>query len=121
MADILLIDDEDTFRRALSMVLTRAGHRVQEARDGAEAIKLYLQAVPDLVITDLIMPDKEGVETIIALRELNPSLRIIAMSGADACGDYLKIARKLGARRTFSKPFHGSEIIEGVESLLAAA
>ncbi|MCH8809524.1 MAG: response regulator, partial [Proteobacteria bacterium] len=81
MARILIIDDEDELRSMLRQMLEQAGHEVTEAVNGAEGIRLYEQDRPDLIITDIIMPEKEGVETIIALRRADPDLPIIAISG----------------------------------------
>ena len=121
MARILIIDDEDELRSMLRQMLEQAGHEVTEAVNGAEGIKLYEQDRPDLVITDIIMPEKEGVETIIALRRADPDLPIIAISGGGRlqATDFLTMARKLGARRTLSKPFRRDQLLEAVDECLA--
>ncbi len=121
MARILIIDDEDELRSMLRQMLEQAGHEITEAVNGAEGIQLYEQDRPDLIITDIIMPEKEGVETIIALRRADPDLPIIAISGGgrlDAT-DFLAMARKLGARRTLSKPFRRDQLLEAVGECLA--
>ncbi len=121
MARILIIDDEDELRSMLRRMLEQAGHQVTEAVNGAEGIKLYEQDRPDLIITDIIMPEKEGVETIIALRRADPDLPIIAISGGGRLEttDFLTMARKLGARRTLSKPFRRDQLLEAVGACLA--
>ena len=121
MARILIIDDEDELRSMLRRMLEQAGHQVTEAVNGAEGIQLYEQDAHDLIITDIIMPEKEGVETIIALRRADPDLPIIAISGGgrlDAT-DFLTMTKKLGARRTLSKPFRRDQLLEAVGECLA--
>ena len=121
MARILIIDDEDELRSMLRQMLEPAGHQVTEAVNGAEGIQLYEQDAHDLIITDIIMPEKEGVETIIALRRADPDLPIIAISGGgrlDAT-DFLTMTKNLGARRTLSKPFRRDQFLEAVGECLA--
>jgi CheY-like chemotaxis protein len=120
MSRILVVDDDETFRRLLCQTLLGAGHQVLAAADGSVALNLYRRQPVDLVITDLIMPEKEGIETIVELRRLQPNLKIIAMSGGGYlhCADYLQIARRLGANKTLAKPFTAHEVIEAVASLL---
>jgi CheY-like chemotaxis protein len=121
MSRILVVDDDETFRRPLCQTLRCADHEVQAAADGSAALELFRQQPVDLVITDLVMPEKEGIDTILELRRLQPDLKIIAMSGGGYthCTDYLQIARRLGANRTLAKPFTAQEVIEAVTSLLA--
>ncbi|MCH8036471.1 MAG: response regulator [Proteobacteria bacterium] len=121
MARILIIDDEDELRSMLRRMLEQAGHEVTEAVNGAEGIELYERDRPDLIITDIIMPEKEGVETIIALRRADPDLPIIAISGGGRleATDFLTMARKLGARRTLAKPFRRDQLLEAVDECLA--
>lgn len=121
MAKILLVDDEDAFRRVARLSLQRAGYEVFEARNGSEAIRCYSKVQPDLVITDLIMPEKEGLETIQELRQLHSEARIIAISGGGRLDpmDYLPVAKKFGANYTLAKPFLHHELIKAIESVLA--
>ncbi len=121
MARILIIDDEDELRSMLRQMLEPAGHQVTEAVNGAEGIQLDEQDTHDLIITDIIMPEKEGVETIIALRRADPDLPIIAISGGGRleATDFLTMAKKLGARRTLSKPFRRDQLLEAVGDCLA--
>ncbi len=121
MVRILIIDDEDELRSMLRQMLEQASYEVTEAVNGAEGIQLYEQDTHDLIITDIIMPEKEGVETIIALRRADPDLPIIAISGGgrlDAT-DFLTMTKKLGARRTLSKPFRRDQLLEAVGECLA--
>jgi CheY-like chemotaxis protein len=123
VARILVIDDEDELRSMLRQMLEHAGHEVAEAVNGAAGIEIYERDAPDLIITDIIMPEKEGVETIIALRRADPALPIIAISGGgrlDAT-DFLTMAKKLGARHTLTKPFRRDQLLEAVGECLASA
>lgn len=120
MANILLIDDDATVRHALKQVLERAGHQVEEAADGIIGVAKFTASRPDLVITDIIMPNQEGIETIIELRRLAPDVAIIAMSGGGRTGnrDFLAMAEKLGAAKMMAKPFRPKELVEAVAQLL---
>jgi CheY-like chemotaxis protein len=122
MATILLVDDDQPFRTMLAQVLTRAGYEVREACNGNEAVRLYLSNHTDLVITDLIMPDKEGLETIRDIRHANPAARIIAMSGGGPNGfvNYLRVASVFGAHMVLDKPFSHHEVLSAVSQTLAA-
>ena len=122
MKRILLVDDNESFRRSLGVVLQRAGYEVQSAADGSAALELYHQQPTDLVITDLIMPGKEGLETIVELHRLEPQLKIVAISGGGrmAQEDYLPMSRHLGAAATLVKPFSPQEMLELVAKLLRA-
>ncbi len=121
MQRILIIDDDEQVRDLLSEILGRAGYEVLAASNGAEGLRLYRAQPADLVITDLIMPEKEGMETIIALRKDFPKVRIIAVSGGGRSGaiSYLPIAKSLGAARTVAKPFSKQEILDAVRETLA--
>lgn len=123
MSKILLADDEDVFATMLQRSLTLFGHEVIRARDGREALRIYDPALVELVITDLIMPDMEGVELIIALRKLRPDVKVIAMSGGGRNHPqaYLQIAEKIGALRTLAKPFPITALVAAVEECLKAA
>jgi len=101
-----LIDDEPQPRKLFIQKLVGRGYAIIEASDGNEGIKRYRENKPDLVITDLVMPEKEGIEMITELKKDDPNLKIIAISGGgrNDPGTYLQIAKKLGAARTFLKP-----------------
>lgn len=120
MKQILVIDDERQVRAMLRLALERTGYAVVEASDGKEGIRLYREKLCDLIITDLIMPEKEGIEIIRELKQEFPDIKIIAMSGGGLVSpdNYLYIAGKLGARRTFAKPVDRGELLNAVEELL---
>ena len=121
MKRILIVDDDEPFRRILRETLRLAGYVVTTAENGAVALRLFRQEPVDLVMTDLIMPEKEGIETILELLRLQVDLKIIAMSGGGCreAGDYLPIARHLGASEVLTKPFTAQDLMEAVETLLA--
>ncbi len=118
MKHILVIDEDDDllFSRVLAQLLEGCGYKVTLAHSGEEGIKLCRKERPDLVITDLIMPAKNGLETIAELQSEFPDLKFIAISGGDFQG--LFQARKLGARHTFVKPFDTEELLETIEEEL---
>ncbi|MCM3870341.1 MAG: response regulator [Pyrinomonadaceae bacterium] len=120
MARILIVDDDDQFRTMLTAVLVRAGYEVQEATDGGQAIKLYGASPTDLVITDLVMPGKEGLEMIVEFKQLYPEAKLIAISGGGRGGsqDYLTMAKAFGAQRVLAKPFSNREILELISQVL---
>jgi CheY-like chemotaxis protein len=120
VARILIIDDEDQPRRMLQQVLIRVGYEVVEARDGNEGLQLFRASPTDLIITDILMPEKEGLETIIDLRREFPAVKIIAISGGGRTGNlnFLEVAKRLGAQRTLQKPFELQEMIAAVRELL---
>ena len=118
---ILLIDDEYQFCQLFVQKLAGSRFEIILASDGKEGIKIYREKLPDLVITDLIMPEKEGIETIIELKKEFPDVKIIAISGGGHCGPqgYLEIAERLGVERTFSKPIDWQELTKTMKALLA--
>jgi len=120
MPGILIVDDEKDLREMLKISLIRRKFVVYEAENGKEAITHFKPSITDLVITDLIMPDEDGLKVIIKLRELKPSVKIIAISGGGKAGpgSYLNLAKALGADAIFSKPFSINELIAKIEELL---
>ena len=118
MARILVIDDEPDMRAMLEKFLKSAGHEVILAADGREGVKKYRTSPADLVITDLYMPNQEGLETIGELRRRFPEVAIIAMSGKAAALTMLSIAQKFGAVGMLHKPFAADELIAAVEKAL---
>src|SRR5262245_51768906 len=123
MAVVLVIEDDDHLRGLLREVLQRAGHTVEDAPNGAAGLKRFIARPADVVVTDIIMPEKEGLETIIELKRDHPSVKIIAISGGGARLDaqYLPSAKALGADCTIEKPFEPREVIEAVSGLLREA
>lgn len=123
MPVVLVIEDDDHLRGMLREVLERAGYAVEDAPNGAAGLKRFAQRPADVVVTDIIMPEKEGLETIMELKRDHPGVKIIAISGGGARLDaqYLPSARALGADCTIEKPFEPREVIEAVGGLLAGA
>jgi CheY-like chemotaxis protein len=121
MSRILVIDNDPLVRNALRAVLEREGHQVHEAPSGVEGVRDFQKYAPDLVITDIVMPGKDGLDTIRELLELLPHLKIIAMTGSDPGNrhGYLKLAGDLGAAGTFTKPFDVKALTETVQELLS--
>ena len=120
MARILIIDDDVQILDMLRQTLELKGYEVVDATNGKEGIRLYRENPADLIITDIIMPDKEGIETIIELKRDFPDVKIIAISGGGRIGPegYLSMAKKLGARYTFSKPVKREELLAAVRELI---
>lgn len=118
---ILVIDDEQPIRLQVRTSLELEGFIVHEAANGNEGLARIAAAVPDVVITDILMPDKEGIETIIELRRCYPAIRIIAISGGGRTGnkDFLRTAQHLGADRTLAKPFALADLLKLVREVLA--
>lgn len=118
---VLVVDDDASIRRTLEITLNRAGYAVTQARNGAEAVRLWRDLGTDLVILDLFMDEKDGIETIVELRAHSPGIRIIAMSGGGKDRkrmDLLKDAKLLGAVQTIEKPFSPEQMLAVVARLL---
>jgi DNA-binding response OmpR family regulator len=120
MASALIVDDQDLVRQMLRLALESQGLEVRVAGDGDEALRLYREAPADVVVTDIVMPNKEGIETIFELRRSAPDVKIIAMSGTGAI-DFLDMARKLGADHVLRKPFEMRKLVALVQGCLGAA
>ncbi|MFZ5758490.1 MAG: response regulator [Thermodesulfobacteriota bacterium] len=121
MAKILVVDDEDQIQGLLKRLLGSLGHTVITADNGAVGLKLLSQERFDLVITDIFMPEKEGLETIMEIRRDFPAVKVIAMSGGDSSGcDYLPLTRPLGANGCLNKPFSQQDIVGLVQEVLGA-
>lgn len=120
MKRILVIDDDNDFRKMLCSKLTKSGYEVVEAENGVEGIKRFSEQEVNLVVTDIIMPEKEGMETIMELKNLDPALKIIAVSGGgrSAPEDYLNISEYFGAIKSFRKPFSLAEFVKIVDNLI---
>lgn len=120
MGRILIIDDEEQIRGMLSAALERAGYTVVEAINGKDGLRKYREAPADLVITDIIMPDQEGLETIKTLRKEYPQAKIFTISGADEVlkMNVLDVAQRLGSLRSFKKPFDLNEVVAAVREVV---
>ena len=120
MALILLIEDDHNLRSVLVMALEKSGHEVVEAPNGKIGMKEFRKRPADLVITDIIMPEKDGIETIMTLKKEFPDVKIIAISGGGRgpADLYIKQAEILGATRGLTKPFTVSELLDAVGEVL---
>ncbi|MDA8142231.1 MAG: response regulator [Desulfobacteraceae bacterium] len=125
MKKVLIIEDDDFVQKMLKQTFERAGYEVAMAGNGAAGLKLYDSKLSllepfDVVITDLIMPEMEGIETITKLRKSNPGVKIIAISGGgrNKPEDYLHLAQKLGAACTFTKPVDRDALLKKVSELV---
>lgn len=120
MARILLIDDDPQDRRLISRVLQGDGHEVLEAPHGQAGVRIFLEHPADLVITDLLMPEKDGLETIAELRRSAKGIKILAITGAVPGGplDFREHARALGAQAALAKPFTPDQLREAMRKLL---
>ena len=124
MTKVLIIEDDADQRAMLREVLERSGFDVADAADGNAGLALQRRSPADVVITDLLMPDKEGIETIMELRKLYPSTKIIAITGYGSRhkdADYLLVAREVGANATLKKPFSPAQLIVAVREVLEAS
>jgi len=120
MESILIIDDEPQIRSMIRLILERAGYSAMEAADGVEGIRRFRENPVNLIITDLIMPNKDGIGMIIELKKEFPDAKIIAMSGGglNRPEGYLRGAQKLGAACTLSKPINRQELLRVVKDTL---
>ena len=120
MPGVLIVEDDKELREMLKMSLLRRHFTVLEAENGKEAITHFKPALTDLVVTDLIMPEEDGLKVVIKLRELKPSIKIIAISGGGKVGpgSYLNLAKALGADAIYSKPFSINDLTTKIEQLL---
>ncbi len=117
---ILVIDDDDQFRGYLRELLESKGFLVHEAENGELGVSAYEQFGPDLVLTDIIMPEKEGLELIKELKRLDPCARIIAMTGGGNygfCNNYVQLAKILGAITTLVKPFQAEVLFKTIQEM----
>lgn len=121
MARILVIDDEEEIRDMLTRILEAAGHETVVAPNGEVGTTMYRENPTDLIITDIIMPGKQGMETIMDLRMEFPQVKIIAMSGGgNRIGpySYLMLAKQCGAQRVFNKPLRKNELLAAISELV---
>jgi CheY-like chemotaxis protein len=120
MKKVLVIDDDALVRDTIVRILERKGHTVLVAADGVRGLRMFDREQPDLVITDIIMPEKEGLETIREIRGKRPDVKIIAISGGARIGnmDFLRMAGELGASEIIPKPFDPVDLINLVSRCL---
>jgi len=121
MALIMIVDDDTHIQLALRQIVESAGHRVIDASNGQDAIDLFAEFHPDLVVTDIFMPHTDGIETIRAIRGLSPGAKIIAISGGYIGGgwNYLESVVVLGADLALQKPFTSSQLLSAIDRLLS--
>lgn len=122
MPSVLVVDDEDQIRQLIRETLEQAGYEVQEASDGKQGLERYRAKPADLVIMDILMPDQDGLESIMTLRREFPTSRVIAITGgSDMIGilNFLDVAKMLGARRTLQKPFDMQTLLDAAQSELS--
>jgi CheY-like chemotaxis protein len=123
MQRILLVDDDEALRKMLGMKLVMMGYAIAEAANGKEALAAQQREPADLILTDLIMPEKEGIETIGEFRKKYPKAKIIAMSGGSrvSAAENLKMARLIGADLALAKPFSNQALAEAIAAVLPKA
>ena len=117
---ILLVDDDQQFREYMREMLMDQNYDVIEAVNGEVGLEKFNASKPDLVITDIVMPEKEGIELILTLRNIDPSIPIIAVSGGNLgnADSYLNMAEKLGVNATLTKPFSMDDILSELSRLM---
>ena len=123
MARMLVIDDDPSVRSLVSGLLEACGHSVVVAENGRAGMRAFEKDRIDLVVTDIVMPEQEGIATISAIRRLSPTVPILAISGSNTVGrygDYLQAAEVLGASATLPKPLRPDDLIETIDRLLGA-
>lgn len=120
MANVLVIEDDPDIRRLIGGYIAGAGHTVIEGSDGRSGLLEFRRAHVDVVITDIFMPDQDGIETIRIFKKLRPEVKIIAISGSFSDLHYLDAAKKLGADRAMGKPFRRQDILTLISECLTA-
>jgi DNA-binding NtrC family response regulator len=120
---VLVIDDDDGVVATLEWLLESEGSQIAVARDGTEGIAAYGKTLPDLVITDIIMPNETGIAVITSIKRINPAAKIIAISGGGRIGNmnFLEVAKEIGASTIVAKPFDAEELLGAVRSMLPTA
>jgi len=121
MKKILVIDDDEFVNGMIVQLLSEAGYEVEGAQDGNSGLKILESKQFDLIVTDIVMPEKEGIETIIAIRSMNKTLPIIAISGGGKIDpqQYLRMAQHFGADYTFQKPFDREHFLAAIQERLS--
>ncbi len=122
MARILIVDDDEAIRDSMGLVLERMNYEVVLAENGDAAVRCYSSARPDIVITDLLLPVKDGIEIIRDIRRIDPEARIVAMSGGGESAEsrLLALTKEFGAVETLSKPFRMAQLVAVIERALKA-
>ena len=115
---VLIIEDDGELRGVLEDVLASAGYEVRTAKDGVEGMDMFDEVVPDVVVTDLFMPRKDGIEVVRDINRRNPDVRVLTMTGVETDVDYLAASTHLGAWHSIRKPFHGKTFLRAVEAVL---
>ncbi|MBN2655704.1 MAG: response regulator [Spirochaetales bacterium] len=120
MSHILVIDDDEHIRELINIMLEGEGHTVVQAEDGMVGLKKLEEETFDLIITDIIMPNQEGIETIVQIKGKTPGIKILAISGGGRIGstNYLTLAENFGVDRTMSKPFYHKDFVDCIRELL---
>jgi CheY-like chemotaxis protein len=123
MKKILVIEDNPIVRSTVGRILQAGGYEVISANDGLQGVAAFRKEHPDLVVTDIIMPEQEGIETIRQILSDRPNAKIIAISGGGRIGntDFLQIARKVGATEVLPKPFDPDDLLQMVSNCLKVA
>lgn len=116
---ILIVDDNEQFLSLLNEHLISNGYDVACSLNGVDAKSIFIEFMPDIVVTDIVMPDIDGIELLIGVRKINPDIRVIAMSGGNQghADTYLQMADKLGANSILNKPFQLSDLLVEVKKL----
>jgi CheY-like chemotaxis protein len=120
MAKILFIDDDATVLAQAGTALTASGHSATLAIDGRAGVDAYRAQLFELVVTDLFMPDQDGIETIRQIRKISGDTPILAITESHQDATYLRAATALGANGTLNKPFSANQLVDAVDTLLAA-
>jgi two-component system chemotaxis response regulator CheY len=123
VAAIIVIDDDPNIRTHLREILESEGHEIREAQNGVYGIRTQRESPADLILCDIFMPDKEGLETVRELRAEFPALKIVAMGGDSpwgACFDFLAMAKVFGASATLEKPIHPQRLLATINRVLEA-
>ncbi|WGM30706.1 response regulator [Brevundimonas sp. NIBR11] len=117
---ILIIEDDRPLLLGMARAFAQAGARVVLAADGAEGLRRFMSGSPDLVVTDIIMPEREGIETILAMKAARPEVPILAVSGGGQtpAGEFLSLAKRLGADAVLAKPFRARQLLDAARLLI---
>lgn len=120
---VLVIEDEPLLREAMARAFRKSNAKVLVAADGAEGLRRFNGASPDLVVTDIIMPEREGIETLMSMKAARPSVPVLAISGGGQtpAGEFLALAASLGADGVLAKPFRAQELTDAAQALFMKA